>query len=307
MNNKVAITYAWGNIEHEGKVLSLWKHLTQYYDIEIDRHLAQSEASIDFGEMMHRIMTDYGKVIVVLSPEYKEKADNFKNGVGTEYRLIINDIEPNKNKYILVCFGKISDEIKPLAFKNRQILNLDEHSNMNELYAKISDVDLIEKSTAEKKNPPINRTIIEAFYDENKEIENRKENIEKAESEFSAVDDALIQEFDCFDLRCFDSKNSKLIKDIVDEVFVFGGVEPTQIKELELDIKNILRTLSSYFVSPQITNIEDLLNDTNIFPFKTVYKPIIDYINEKIVIKCKSCNKIELMVKFSEQLELGCS
>ena len=66
--------------------------------------------------MMHKAMTDYYKVIIVLSKGYKEKADNFKSGVGQEYQLIINDIIENTTKYILVSFEGIPNDIKPLNF-----------------------------------------------------------------------------------------------------------------------------------------------------------------------------------------------
>ena len=39
--------------------------------------------------MMHKAMTDYEKVIIILSRTYKLKAEAFKGGVGNEYLLVM--------------------------------------------------------------------------------------------------------------------------------------------------------------------------------------------------------------------------
>lgn len=51
--------------------------------------------------MMAQSLKNADKVIIVLSEEYKEKADSFKGGVGDEYQYIIKDIK-NKNKSIFL-------------------------------------------------------------------------------------------------------------------------------------------------------------------------------------------------------------
>ena len=70
----------------------------------MDQMLIQESTALDFIEMMHRAMTDYTKVIIVLSSGYKSKAEGFSGGVGNEYSMIIKSIRENPNKYILVSF-----------------------------------------------------------------------------------------------------------------------------------------------------------------------------------------------------------
>ena len=89
-------------------------------------------------------MTDYEKVIVVLSKGYKDKAENFKGGVGNEYNLILKYIETQKNKYILISFEPISDEITPLNFKGRHIFDLSNKKNLNETNNATEETESIE-------------------------------------------------------------------------------------------------------------------------------------------------------------------
>src|SRR5258706_6765887 len=117
MEKEVFVTYSWDTEDHQLKVLAFFNHLRKNgYHTDIDRKVSQEETAADFIKMMHSAMTDYKKVIIVLSTGYKEKADSFKGGVGTEYGLIIKDISDHPNKYILVSFEGISNSILPLNF-----------------------------------------------------------------------------------------------------------------------------------------------------------------------------------------------
>lgn len=139
---EVFVTYSWDDKNHQEKVISFTNYLRQKgFNAEIDKILIQRESAIDFKKMMHKAMTDYPKVIVVLSEGYKEKAEKFKGGVGNEYGLILNDIENNNNKYILVSFEGIKDNIIPLFFKNREIIDLSKNDNeeIQKLFAKLQN------------------------------------------------------------------------------------------------------------------------------------------------------------------------
>jgi hypothetical protein len=175
MKKEVFITYSWDSEGHIEKVLSFTNLLRdEGFDAEMDKLHTQNETAKDFYKMMHQAMTDYEKVIVVLSKGYKEKAENFKGGVGNEYNLILKDIETQKNKYILVSFEPISDEIAPLNFKGRHILDLTNKKNLNELYAKLQNVKTIEFAEVGPNKPVIEKTVIPKFaiQDHNLEVGN---------------------------------------------------------------------------------------------------------------------------------------
>lgn len=76
---KIFISYAWENELHKDKVISFCISLRKDYgyNAEMDRLLSQQQSAIHFPEMMHKGITDSNKVIIVLSPKYKEKANSF--------------------------------------------------------------------------------------------------------------------------------------------------------------------------------------------------------------------------------------
>ena len=124
--------------EHIKKVTSFVNLLRKNgYDAEMDTFLAQNETAINFDEMMHRVVTDYEKVIIVLSEGYKKSADDFTGGVGAEYSLIISDIKKHPNKYILVSFQGYSEDIFPAGLSSRQIIDLSNPSGFTSLNAKL--------------------------------------------------------------------------------------------------------------------------------------------------------------------------
>lgn len=161
---EIFVTYRWENIDHVSKVISFVDYLrNQGYDAEVDQFLSQKETAIDFIKMMHKVMTEYQKVIIVLSEGYKERADRFTGGVGKEYGLIIKDIEDNPKKYILVSFNGVNDEIVPLNFKGREIVDLSRADNFNLLHAKLQEVNLVEFSSVRKEKPIVQKKEIQPF------------------------------------------------------------------------------------------------------------------------------------------------
>lgn len=160
----VFVTYSWDNEEHKNRVLAFVNDLRREgFNAEMDRLRSQNETATDFPKMMHQAMTDYEKVIVVLSRGYKVKAESFKGGAGNEYNLIIKDIETQSNKYILVSFEPISDEIAPLSFRGRQTINVSDQNNLNELFAKLQNEKIIDFSEVGKQKPVIKKTTIPKF------------------------------------------------------------------------------------------------------------------------------------------------
>lgn len=186
---EVFVTYSWDSEEHDEKVIAFTNFLRdEGFDAEMDKMYSQKETAADFYKMMHQAMTDYNKVIVVLSAGYREKAEKFKGGVGNEYGMIIKDIEANPNKYILVSFEAITDEITPLQFRGRHVVNISDKNNLNELYAKLQDEQIIEFSEVGKKKPLVEKKAIPKFefQDKNLEIGGIISNVENA-SQFSSL------------------------------------------------------------------------------------------------------------------------
>jgi hypothetical protein len=172
IEKEVFVTYSWDTQEHNEKVISFTDFLRdEGFNAEMDVMHSQAHTAIDFIKMMHQIMTDYKKVIVVLSNGYKLKAEAFKGGVGNEYNLILKDMDAHPNKYILVSFEGIHDEIFPLFFKGRQVIDLSDRSHLNELFAKLKDEPLIKFSPVGPKKPQVAQKPIQKFAEPSKYLE----------------------------------------------------------------------------------------------------------------------------------------
>ncbi|MBF4472720.1 SEFIR domain-containing protein [Flavobacterium sp. HJJ] len=164
---KVFVTYSWDNEEHNEKVIAFTNFLRDNgFHAEVDKMLIQNETAKDFKVMMHKGMTDYQKVVVILSEGYKIKAQDFKGGVGTEYSLILKDIETNPNKYILVSFEGHNDNIAPLFFKSREIIDFskENETEKQKLFAKLLDKKLYEFSKVANELPKIKKSETPALF-----------------------------------------------------------------------------------------------------------------------------------------------
>ena len=273
----VFVTYSWDSDEHNQKVISLTDYLrTEGFNAEIDRLLIQQETAIDFKKMMHKGMTDYNKVIVVLSKGYKEKAEDFRGGVGDEYSLILRDIDTNPNKYILVTFEQINDDILPLFFKGRHIIDLTKKDSdkLNELFAKLQDIEVYKFSNVAEKKPQIEEKKIQSFIEKKEPISIEVFNIIQRDSSLQA----RLYSHIGFTIELSLKNNSdKPLSDYSIEVWfpiksirsdIFGRIEgeykvvtyeniggrifPNQVKSLQIDNFKIENTTVSEFIEKEI-------------------------------------------------------
>lgn len=141
---KVFVTYSRDGSYHNTKVIDFTNFLRlNDFEANVDRSITQEATATHFGKMMHTNITESDKVIVVLSENYKVKAEKFEGGAGKEYSYIINDIDKAKDKYILVSFQKLTkktlNKIAPLEFVNRDIVDLvkDEDEDFEQLFSKL--------------------------------------------------------------------------------------------------------------------------------------------------------------------------
>lgn len=112
-NLVVAVSYAHDSDEFNKKVVAFVSCLREKhgYDAIMDEYLKQKETAVDFNEMMAKMIPNANKVIVLLTPKYKERADQFIGGVGDEYRIILEEIKTCPKKFIFASFVPINDEV----------------------------------------------------------------------------------------------------------------------------------------------------------------------------------------------------
>ncbi|MDR1002410.1 MAG: toll/interleukin-1 receptor domain-containing protein [Oscillospiraceae bacterium] len=160
--NSIFVSHAWVDDKPDDKVLQLVAELrnNSFYST-CDVILSDERTSIHFKQMMAENMQKAEKVIVVLSETYKEKADSFKGGVGEEYRYILDDIDVNENKYVLVTFEK-REKVAPEMLRGREILELD-NSISEELLHKLYGIPKYLLPDVSEKNPELKPKIITGF------------------------------------------------------------------------------------------------------------------------------------------------
>lgn len=168
--SEIAISYSQDSNEHVEMVISFANFLRENgYDCSMDQLLKQTSTSIDFNEMMLKFIPNAKKVIIVLTPEYKRKADFFEGGVGKEYRFINDDITQNETKYILVTFTSLSiisiDKLLPHGLKGREVVDLtmDSLNKYELLFSKLSDKPIYDFSPVNSNRTTVNTKRITQF------------------------------------------------------------------------------------------------------------------------------------------------
>jgi hypothetical protein len=166
----VFVSYCWESEEYKEKVISFINFLRENgFLADMDIKLMQEETSVDFNRLIHKGIMKYDKIIVLLSKNYKRKAEEFEGGVGKEYRLILNDIEKNANKYIFASFESLTKEIiekiAPVEFLSKQIVDLskDETEGFENLFGKLTESKKYVFSDVASETPIIMQKKIERF------------------------------------------------------------------------------------------------------------------------------------------------
>lgn len=189
LTDAVAISYAHEDINFNEKVIGFANCLREKhgYNVIMDELLRQQETAIDFNEMMAKLIPNANKVIVILTPKYKERADEFIGGVGSEYRIILNEITHNPKKYIFVSFEAIDDDlvkrIEPAGLGSREIVKISEDDEKwDELFSKLTGKPIYQFSdVADVKSEP-KQNIVGFTQGENKKDLFRLAQIKLAEN-----------------------------------------------------------------------------------------------------------------------------
>lgn len=168
INSKpVFVTYAWESDEFNDKVISFVDFLRKNgFNASMDRKESQKETSINFNRMMIEGIQNSDKVIVILTQTYKEKADKFSGGVGTEFQLILEQLKTFTNKFIFVSFGVNTDKIVPTGIIGREVLDLkkdQDKNNFNGLFSKLKNENIIEFSEVSENVVVIKKKDIKPF------------------------------------------------------------------------------------------------------------------------------------------------
>ena len=149
-NPKVFIHYSWDNELHKVWTLYLANRLiSDGVDVIIDQYDLKLGSNNNY--FMEKI-NNAAKVLLIMTPEYKIKADNRTSGVGYEYQIITTEFSKNianNNKFIpILRAGEIQLSIPTFlqSFLHLNMRNDDDfEKNYIELLQNIYDEPTIQK------------------------------------------------------------------------------------------------------------------------------------------------------------------
>lgn len=127
----IFISYSWDSQEHKDWVLKLANDLISKYGVNVLLDQYELSAGKDLTHFMESSIEKSTKVLLILTPSYKIKAENRTGGVGYEYSMIsqeLFDIQANNNKFIPVLRSGDMDKSSPKYIKSKIYLNLVDNS-----------------------------------------------------------------------------------------------------------------------------------------------------------------------------------
>ncbi len=151
MTPKVFISYSWDNQAHKDWVRKLADKLrTNGVDAILDQYEVQSGDNVT--HFMERAVTDTDKVLLILTENYKAKADGRGGGVGYEYSMINAEWYKNQtgnNKFIPIVRGKNADKCKPVFVSSVIYIDMSDdvlyEEKFNELLHRVYDQAILKK------------------------------------------------------------------------------------------------------------------------------------------------------------------
>ncbi|MDR6784083.1 SEFIR domain-containing protein [Pedobacter africanus] len=181
----IFISYSWDSKDHEDHVFSFANELRKNgFNVDIDKIISQRKTSVNFTQMMHEAFVQSEHIIVVLSEGYKQKADTFQGGVGTEYRLILGEIDRFPRKYILVSFKGRDESIIPAGLNGRDVVDLSSNG-LEPLFRKLTQQDEYVLSPISKNKPTLLKRQIAGFAEHQAKL-NIKTETNKTSAELTA-------------------------------------------------------------------------------------------------------------------------
>lgn len=104
---KVFISYCWENDEHTKWVHTLAKNLEKAnFEVIIDK---KQPLGIDLNRFMEKTIADVDKILIIVTPEYKKRADDRVSGVGYETLLITADLIKDQNRIKFIPIIRYGD------------------------------------------------------------------------------------------------------------------------------------------------------------------------------------------------------
>ncbi len=149
---KVFISYSWDDNDHQEWVLNLANQLMTKFGIDVILDQFELSAGKDLTYFMENSIEIADKVLLILTPNYKTKAENRDSGVGYETSMITQEIFESpvtKVKFIPILRKGNKKISAPIFLKSKIYHQMDDDSlfinKLYELAQIIYDKPLVEK------------------------------------------------------------------------------------------------------------------------------------------------------------------
>lgn len=179
---RVFVSYSWDSVEHQEWVIGLANKLRDKgIDASLDKFITQ-KSTVNLNRMMidNFRINDY--IIVVMSEEYANKANENKGGVGFETTLLSNELNNKLDKIILIKRDNSADDkVVPYMFKGIYFIDFSDNkefeTKFEELLYKIYKQDVYEvRPLGEKPNLEPNKINNDRKIVSNDVINNKEPN-----------------------------------------------------------------------------------------------------------------------------------
>lgn len=137
---KVFISYSWDGKEHQDWVLKLADRLTEEGGVEVMLDQYELNSGRNLNHFMERAVAEADKVLLILTENYKRKAENREGGIGFEYSMITTEWFKNqtgKVKFIPVLRGQDRDNSTPNFVQSFLSLNMQNDADFDEEFRKL--------------------------------------------------------------------------------------------------------------------------------------------------------------------------
>ena len=145
---KIFISYGWEDEKHNAWVHSLATRLREDFEVSID---VQQPLGLELNFFMENMVTNSDRVLMILTPTYKNKADKREKGVGYESVIISDEIFQNQSttKFIPIIRKGSKETSFPKYMGNRRGLDMsnDEDFERN-LKVLINDIKTVSNTAA---------------------------------------------------------------------------------------------------------------------------------------------------------------
>ncbi len=297
MSKKVFVTYSWDSEEHGTWVMQLVNTLRKDDGIEatLDKYILQ-DGTNNLNRMMVDNIHNYDYVVVVLTENYKERANNEMGGVGFESTMLMDIIKNPQERNKIIPLNRHNgnfDATIPNFLRGYNLIDVSDtklEDGYNELVRKIKEVQkykIPELGKGKEIKPedvgtfnfgkvkvpnlaPITPQNKEEFIKENfdKMIENFKEYFEEVRAKNSNFSYEITENEDFTFVKTF--INNELIKGLkfwLGNFGSFGGRNSKEQINYSLDINSLNKNTYNGMITAKLDNNKQFVIENSLSTF----------------------------------------